>query len=309
MKKILLFIVLVLSINAKTLTYEVSTNYIMGDNDTKIEARKIALEQAKRIALEQAGTYMEVKTVVEKGKLTVDEIKSFGASVLKTKIKKEKYFFEGNSPILELLVESNIDMDILKQNIEQAKNNKNELQKRIKLQQENEKLLKQIETLKNDFNSREKRNELITQIEENNNKLIKKFKKGSLLQLSQKYENSTSSVLNTVDSSFFDFIINNLEVEIQNIDVTGNGDSTSNVSVKINWKLKNTDIVLSYLNKYFQIYDLQYHFTEIKKFSNMNDIGTIYIYNPRQNTKGIDKLRIYKKLIKKQILIVPNTLV
>jgi polyhydroxyalkanoate synthesis regulator phasin len=102
----------------------VSAEYVLGDNDTKIEARKLALEQAKKIALEQAGTYMEIKTVVKNGKLTTDEIKSFGASVLKTHILNEKYFFEGRTPILEVTIESEIDITILKESIDFAKRNK-----------------------------------------------------------------------------------------------------------------------------------------------------------------------------------------
>ena len=140
-------ILIALSINAKILSYDVSANYVLGDNDTKIEARSIALEQAKKIALEQAGTYIEVITIVKNGKLTTDEIKSYGASVLKVKVLDEKYSFKGSSPILELTIKASIDMDILQKNINKIKNNKSKRKKILILQKENEELLKKIEQL------------------------------------------------------------------------------------------------------------------------------------------------------------------
>lgn len=299
MKNFLLFICLAVTVNAKILTYEVSTNYVLGDNDTKIEARKIALEQAKKLSLEQAGTYMEVKTVVKNGKLTTDEIKSFGASVLKTKIKNEKYSFDGNSPVIELLVESNIDMDILKKNIQQAKNNKSELKKRIKLQQENEKLLKEIKTLKNNYQNREKRNTLITKIEKNNTKLIKTFKKGSLFDLSNQFSQNTDNAIKKINSEYFNFIKNNIEISIEDVEVVSNSNNTSNVNVKIFWQIKNHISIIEMINEYMNVINTN------NKDDNesLKNAKTLLIDIPYTKSKKIDNKKVFDTFLNKQVLI------
>ena len=55
---------------------ETSGEYVMGDSDTKLEARRIALEHAKRLAAEQIGTYLESETIVRNSRLEKDEIRS-----------------------------------------------------------------------------------------------------------------------------------------------------------------------------------------------------------------------------------------
>ena len=57
--------------------------YVMGDNDSKSEARRLCYLEAKRKLLEKAGTYMEVFSETADFRLTRDEIASFSGAVLK----------------------------------------------------------------------------------------------------------------------------------------------------------------------------------------------------------------------------------
>ena len=59
---------------------EADSAYLMGDNDSKIDARRIAVQEAKRKALELAGSYVESLTVVKNYQLTSDEVKSSSVS-------------------------------------------------------------------------------------------------------------------------------------------------------------------------------------------------------------------------------------
>lgn len=102
--------------------FEASYTYTMGDNDTKLDARKNALEQAKRIALEKAGSFLDSSSIVEDGMLSSEIIQSFSSSSMKTNIIKEEYTFNGNSPIFEIVIEATVDMDMLKDSIEKARN-------------------------------------------------------------------------------------------------------------------------------------------------------------------------------------------
>jgi hypothetical protein len=57
--------------------------YVMGDNDSKNDARRMCFLEAKRRVLEKAGTYIESRTEVKDFRLTKDEISAYAAALLK----------------------------------------------------------------------------------------------------------------------------------------------------------------------------------------------------------------------------------
>jgi len=69
----ILFIIIFLPnpLFAENVTMTAVGEYVMGDNDTYTEAKKLALQDAKRILLEKVGTYIESKTEVKDGITTV----------------------------------------------------------------------------------------------------------------------------------------------------------------------------------------------------------------------------------------------
>jgi hypothetical protein len=56
--------------------------YRMGNHDTRIDATRIAIEDAKRQALEQVATYLESVTAVRNLNVTRDEIRSYTAGIV-----------------------------------------------------------------------------------------------------------------------------------------------------------------------------------------------------------------------------------
>ncbi|MBI3585365.1 MAG: hypothetical protein HY096_15620 [Nitrospinae bacterium] len=64
--------------------------YNMGDGETPSVAESRALLQAKRIALEQAGTYVESYTKVENLQLTKDEIQVLASGIMEVEILDKK---------------------------------------------------------------------------------------------------------------------------------------------------------------------------------------------------------------------------
>ena len=56
------------------------------------DARVAATHKAKREVLEKAGTYLETLTIVEKGRLTKDQILALASGVLKTEIISQKHY-------------------------------------------------------------------------------------------------------------------------------------------------------------------------------------------------------------------------
>src|SRR3989442_3522627 len=66
-----------ISLSAQVREIVAHGEYRMGDNDTKVNARRLALEEAKRNALEQAGTYVSIPTEDKKLQLAEDQVRRF----------------------------------------------------------------------------------------------------------------------------------------------------------------------------------------------------------------------------------------
>ena len=85
----LLFIPYPTSAEIKTFVKEYS--YQASEAESKLSSRTIALEQVKRLLLEELGTYIESHTEVTNFNLTKDQITALTAGIVQTKIMKEKW--------------------------------------------------------------------------------------------------------------------------------------------------------------------------------------------------------------------------
>lgn len=91
-----LFTLLVITITAfpptvfaDTKIFEREYVYEAGEIDSKVSCRILALEQVKRLLLEELGTALMSETVVTNGRLTKDEIVTFAGGIVKTIIVEE----------------------------------------------------------------------------------------------------------------------------------------------------------------------------------------------------------------------------
>ena len=74
---------------AEIQTFTATHTYILGDHDSKDDARQRCLLEAKRKILEQAGVYIESESEVKNFDLTKDKITSFAAAVMQIKDTKD----------------------------------------------------------------------------------------------------------------------------------------------------------------------------------------------------------------------------
>jgi tetratricopeptide (TPR) repeat protein len=72
-------------------TFEKEYIYQASEADSKQTCRTLALEQVKRLLLEEIGTYLESQTVVKNFQLTHDQIITLTAGVVKTEIVTERW--------------------------------------------------------------------------------------------------------------------------------------------------------------------------------------------------------------------------
>lgn len=75
--------------NNVTLTKEYI--YTASDIDSKVSSRAIALEQVKKLLLEELGVYVISETEISNAQLTKDQIKTYSAGIVKSSIVDEKW--------------------------------------------------------------------------------------------------------------------------------------------------------------------------------------------------------------------------
>ena len=69
--------------------------YRMGDNDTRTDAKRLALLDAKRLALEQAGIYIEGVTEVKNFDLAKEEMRAYTAGIVEVVEQTTRTVMEG----------------------------------------------------------------------------------------------------------------------------------------------------------------------------------------------------------------------
>lgn len=75
----------------ETVTFQREYKYQASEADSKLSCRAIALEQVKRLLLEELGTYLESETEVKNFSLTRDQITTLTAGIVQTEIIAERW--------------------------------------------------------------------------------------------------------------------------------------------------------------------------------------------------------------------------
>jgi len=95
---------------AEVQTITATHTYVMGDNDSRNDARQLCFLVAKRKVLEQAGSFIQSLSVVENMNLTKDQISSYSAAILGVEIVKEQYGVSNGQTTLSLTVKADVDL-------------------------------------------------------------------------------------------------------------------------------------------------------------------------------------------------------
>lgn len=127
--------------------FEKEYTYQASDFDSKMSSRTIALEQVKRLLLEEVGTYLSSETDVKNFQLTRDKITTLSAGVVQTEILTEKW--DGRTYYMKARI--SIDPQEVTKLIQELRSNS---QKNRELEETNRKVdeaLKRIQELKNEL--------------------------------------------------------------------------------------------------------------------------------------------------------------
>ncbi|MDI6745192.1 MAG: tetratricopeptide repeat protein [Thermodesulfovibrionales bacterium] len=143
----LLLMSLPVLVEAEIKIIETESSYIMGDNDSKIDARRIATQEAKRKALEMAGTFIESLTEVKNMALAKDEIKAYTAGVVETEIISEDMKGTSAHPEIFIRARCKIDTAVLIGHINSFRKNEDLKEQLNVALKENESLKKERDNL------------------------------------------------------------------------------------------------------------------------------------------------------------------
>lgn len=199
---------------AETKTFLRDYNFKAGEADSKISSRAIALEQVKRILLEEIGVYLRssITTTVEEkdniyNELTKQEVQSITAGITETKIIEEKWDGENYYIKVEIIV----DPEIINSLMLQIGTNKSELEKLVNVMKkaeeayaEIERLRKELTLIKSENEKLHKKNEYLEEI--NRLSATDWFQKAYNADLNNNYDDAIKYYQKVIELNPNDFI-------------------------------------------------------------------------------------------------------
>ena len=108
-----------LSAFAETQTVTVTHTYVMGDSESKNEARANCLAEAKRRIAEEAGAYVEVMSRTRNFQMAEDEVLSFTAAILRVRVDEEKIAMDGGTLSITLTVTGEVDPETVRARLDE----------------------------------------------------------------------------------------------------------------------------------------------------------------------------------------------
>ena len=182
---------------AETKTFIKEYTYQASEYDSKVSCRALALEQVKRLLLEEVGTYLESQTEVKNFQLSKDQITVLTAGVVRTEILKEAwdgkaYWFRAK---IEVDTEAAITaLDKLRKDRVKTKELEETKRKVEEALNEIERLRKELQTVESDQEKKKKYDEAV-------NVLSAKewFEKGDQLRRSRKYKEGFDALTRAIE--------------------------------------------------------------------------------------------------------------
>ena len=130
---------------AEIRTITATGEYRMGDNDSRTDAKRLALLDAKRLALEQAGVYIESITEVKNLDLAKDEIRAYTAGIVEVIEHATRTMMEGETTLVRVDVKTKIDTEVVTRQIDTLRKNGDIKTRLLRAEAEALKLSKELE--------------------------------------------------------------------------------------------------------------------------------------------------------------------
>src|SRR5215472_6681282 len=122
-----------------------SGEYRMGDHDTRTDAVRMAVEAAKRQALEQVATYLESVTEVRNMEVTRDDIRTYTAGIVMVLDQKISTRLEGETVVIHADLTAQVDPNEVAQAIATFRENESAKKELEALRVETDQLQQQLD--------------------------------------------------------------------------------------------------------------------------------------------------------------------
>lgn len=123
----------------------VSSDYRMGEHDSRTDAIRIAIESAKRQALEQVATYLESVTEIRNLDITRDELRSYTAGSLIVLNQETSTRMEDGAVVVHVDLTAQVDRHEAVQAITALRENESAEQELVSLRTETDRLRRQLD--------------------------------------------------------------------------------------------------------------------------------------------------------------------
>ncbi len=122
-----------------------TADYRMGDHDTRMDATRMAIEAAKRQALEQVAVYLESVTEVKNLDVTRDEIRTYTAGIVSVLNQQTRTRLEDGVAVIHVDLTAQVDQGEVIQAINALRDNERAAQELASLRAEAEQLRQQLD--------------------------------------------------------------------------------------------------------------------------------------------------------------------
>lgn len=257
------------------LIVESSAKYVLGDNDTRIDARNIALNEAKRGASELAGTQVKSDLVIENDQILKDQITIVAASFMTVEVLKEAMTTsqDGRS-VMEVTIRAHLDKSAIRSKLDTYRGDDKRQKELRSIQAENTRLQNELKSLNTELSkirstandgsvSSKPRAELvarrdvvISSLEENQGQVRRVFEKGTLLSMAKKSGDAYQTAQEVLDKQVFGYIKNNTKIQLGEPEFRDNGNGTYDVLVGVRWDIDPNPAIKKF-DEYFKFDKLE----------------------------------------------------
>lgn len=126
---------------------EYQTEYLLGDNDSRLNAKQNALNQIQLQAMQEAGTYIQGQTQLLNEQLE-ERISQVSAAIVKLDVLSERFEFTAQGQQkLKLVARANVDESILQDRVRTLQIEANKVRNAEKLAQDNQQMRQQLQQM------------------------------------------------------------------------------------------------------------------------------------------------------------------
>jgi len=242
-------------------TKQYTQNYVMGDADSRISARRAALEQIKMQASNESGTYVLGKTTLHSNGDLSESVQVISASMVRVISSNEKVSInDAGQLVLSVVAIASLDDNELTKRVQALYEDKEKSRLIRLLQVENESLNNNLAQIRKGLASSVSTEQTIQllnlqektmhKLTDNENAVTLVFERGTLLELAIKNTAAFDSAKYELDDRFYNVLMNSqVTTKIESVEAMKDGSYIANV--RVGWGFNTNDIsqvLASYLH-------------------------------------------------------------